>query len=96
MIQLNAALQTCLYFQAPNVRSKAAVMISILYHLLRLSVPQGADPAAETNKMRGHWIFGGGHTFVTCIYLPQAARWLGVASTVQPGYGSKFSSVHLF
>lgn len=40
MIQLNEVLQTCLSFQPLNVRSKAAVMISILYHLLQLSVPQ--------------------------------------------------------
>lgn len=39
MIQLNKVLQTCLYFQALNGRSKAAVMNSVLSHL-HPSVPQ--------------------------------------------------------
>lgn len=39
MIQPNEVLQTCLYFQALNVKSKAAVINSVLSHL-HLSVPQ--------------------------------------------------------
>lgn len=66
MIQLNEVLQTCLYFQALHVRSKAAVMISILYHLLRLSASElflAADPFAETNKRGGVGFFQGTHFF---------------------------------
>lgn len=69
MIQLSEVRQTCLSFQALTVRSRAAVMDSILC-LLRLAVPQSAfsGPGCRNKQINGG--DGGGQSDL----LPTAAR----------------------